>query len=108
MNPAIADSVAASWLIHNHPRYWFAILFFFRSVNAVRAFVHGEAMNLMLNAKVVQLAEMIRIVFLENRDRAAVACHVNALKAGIVFDYVAAFRDGHRRDNSVFLKVDYG
>src|SRR6476659_7071419 len=87
------DSVAASWLIHNHPRYWFAVLFFFVSVYAVRALIHGKAMHFVLDAKVFKLAEVIRIVFLKNRNRAAVARHVNAPKAGIVFDDVPAIRD---------------
>src|SRR5579864_7900931 len=102
-----ADSVAASWLIHNHPCYWFAVLFFFGSVDTMSTLIHGKAMYFVLDAKVFQLAEMIRIIFLENRNNAAVASHINALETGIVFNDVAAIRDGQRGNCSMFLKVDY-
>src|SRR6476660_1404493 len=98
------DSVAASWLIHNHPRYWFAILFFFRCIDAMRSLIHGKAMYLVLYAKIFQLAEMIRIIFLENRNSSAVARHINAFETSIKFDDVAAIRDWQRRDHSVFLQ----
>src|SRR5947209_13808041 len=78
------DSVAASWLIHNHPRYWFAVLFFFRCVNAVGSLIHGKTMHFVLNAKIFQLSEVIRIVFLKNRNRSAVTGHVNPFEPRIV------------------------
>src|SRR5882724_8417021 len=83
------DSVAASWLIHNHPCCWFAILFFFGSIHAVSALIYGKAMHFVLNSKVFQLAEVIRIVLLKNRNRAAVTSDVNPFEPGIVFDDVA-------------------
>src|SRR5690242_11844056 len=87
------DSVAASWLIDNHPRYWFAVLYFFRCVNAVRALIHGKAMHFVLNAKIFQLAEVIRIAFLENRNSSAIARHINSFETGIIFDDVTTIRD---------------
>src|SRR5579864_450768 len=75
------DSVAASWFIHNHPCYRFAILFLFRCVDAMGALIHGKAMHFVLNAKIFQFAEVIRIVFLKNRNRSAVTGHVNPFES---------------------------
>ncbi len=48
------------------------------------ALIHGKAMHFVLHAKVFQLAEVISVVLLENRDRAAVTGYVNPLEAGII------------------------
>src|SRR6478752_6852111 len=82
-------SVDAAWLIDNHPRHQLAVLFFLGSVLAVRALVYRQAVDFVLDRKVFQLAEVVRIVFLKYRNRAAVAGHVNSLETGIIFDHVA-------------------
>src|SRR4051794_22169198 len=83
------DSVAAGWLIHNHPCHRLAVLFFLGSVHAMGSLIHGKAMHFVLHPKVFQLAEVIRIVFLKYRDRATVTGYVNPLESRIVFDDVA-------------------
>src|SRR6476646_5963839 len=104
---AVLDSVAASWLIHNHPRYWFAVLFFFRCIDTMRSLIHCKAMYLVLYAKIFQLAEMIRIIFLENRNSSAVARDINAFKTGIVLDDVAAIGDWQCSNHLVFVQIDH-
>src|SRR3954462_7575070 len=101
------DSAAASWLIDDHPCYRLAILFFLRSVNMMGALIHSKTMYLMLNAKIFQLAEVIRVVFLKYRDRAAVTGYVNPLEAGIIFDNVATIRDRQGGDYAVFVEIDH-
>jgi hypothetical protein len=87
VRPFVA-SVSASGLIYDHPRHRLAIFLLLRSVNTVRALVHGQTVDFMLNGKVFQFAEMVRIILLEHRNRPAIAGHVDSLEPGIVFDYV--------------------
>src|SRR6478752_2992920 len=92
------DSTAAGWLIDDHPCHRLAVLFFLRSVDAMGALIHGKAMHFVLHAKVLQLAEVIRVVLLKYRDRAAVTGYVNPFEAGIILDHIAAIGDRQRGD----------
>src|SRR6476646_4026124 len=53
-------SADAAWLIDNHPCHRLPILFFLGSVHAVRALVHSQAVDFVLDRKVFQLAEVVR------------------------------------------------
>src|SRR3954467_5182693 len=88
------NSVAAGWLIDDHPRHWLPVLFFLGSVHAMGALIHSKAMHFALHAKIFQLAKVIRVIFLKHRDHAAVTGHVNPLESGIVLDHVATIGYG--------------
>src|SRR2546428_5237052 len=60
----------------HHPGHRVAAFLLLGGVDAMRADIDGQAVNLPLHREVLELAEVLRVVLLEDRDRAAPTCHV--------------------------------
>src|SRR5713101_5088640 len=97
---------AGCGFIHNHPRHGLAVFFLFRGVNAMGVGVHGQAVNLFLYRKVLQLAVVIRIVHLEYGDGSARTRHIDSLETGIKFNNVRATGQWEEYDGLVTVKID--
>src|SRR5512135_2237980 len=95
-------------LIHHHPGHGPAVFFLLGGVNAVGLGVHGQAVDFLLYGKILQLAEVIGVVFLEYGNGAAVAGFVDAAQSGMVLDDVAAFSQRQVDEGRVLFQVEDG
>src|SRR5260370_27214263 len=78
---------------HHHPGGGAATFLLLRRVDAMRPEVDGQAMNLPLDREVLELAEVLGVVLLEDGNRAAPARHVDPSEPRIELDDVRALRE---------------
>jgi len=64
--------------------------FLLRYVNLMSCCVDSETVDFLFHRQVTKFAEMLRILFLEDGNSAAVTGHIDAPQPGIVSDDVAA------------------
>src|SRR5437016_2088819 len=91
---------------HHHPGGRAPALLLLRRVDAMRPDVDGQAMNLPLHREVLELAEVLGVVLLEDGDRAAPARHVDSPEPRIELDDVRALRERQVRDRRLGIQVE--
>src|SRR2546426_6987938 len=82
---------------HYHPGGRAPALLLLRRVDSMRPDVDGQAMNLPLHREVLEVAEVLGVVLLEDGDRAAPARHVDSPEPRIELDDVRALRERQGR-----------
>lgn len=93
--------------VDDHARNWFAIFLLLWRIDPVGCRIDGEAVYFALNWKILELSEMVGIVFVKHRDRATVASNINPSKSRVEFDYIGTVCEREIRDRLVFVEIEY-
>src|SRR5882724_13414638 len=102
------DALLAGYcLINDHSRNGFTVRLLLRRVDAVSLRIHCQAVHSLLNREIFQLAIVIRIVHLEDRDRSTRAGDVNSLQSRIELDDVGSTRHRQECDRLVLVEIEH-
>src|SRR6185437_444503 len=95
-------------LVYEHPADRTAVFFLFGRVDAVRLDVHRKSVHTVLNREVFEFAEMIRVVLLNDKNRAALARHINSFQPGVECHVVGALRHWNVGNGAMPVEIEYG
>src|SRR6266446_322555 len=94
--------------VNDHSGDRFAVSFLLRRIDTVSFRVYCQAMYLLLNRKVFQLAVVIGIIHLEYRDCSARTGHIDALQSGVELDDVGTTGHGQECDRLTGVQIEDG
>lgn len=75
-------------MVHDHTGYRLTVFFLFRGVHTVGVNIHRECMYCVLHLEILDLAVVVWIVLMDDRDGPAVTGRIDPMQARVKLDYI--------------------
>src|SRR5947209_7466196 len=92
------------WLVNDHSSNGFAVLLLLGCIDAVRDWIDGQAVHQLLHREVLDLVEMIRVVFLDNGDPATCTSDICPCEPTVKLDDIGTCRKRQMGDCLVSIQ----